>query len=85
MMWVRFPNGQCIQYNTAHYVERSPTGGYTDMYEGKGGKWIAQIPNACVIESMRACAVSNPLTETPADVLKELRAIKRKLGRKPNG
>lgn len=84
MMWVRFPNGQCIQYNTANYVSRTQYG-YGDLYTKKDGQWIAQVPNTCIIESIPACRVSNPLTPTPVDILKELRAIKRKLGSKPHG
>jgi hypothetical protein len=80
MMWVRFPNGQCIQYNQAGYVARSQFG-YTDIYTKKDGVWIAQVPNTCVIEVQFACRVWNPLDNRPDDTAtaKELRSLKRKL------
>lgn len=81
MMWVRFPNGQCIQYNTANYVLRHDAG-YTDLYTKKDGTWIAQVPNTCVVESVAACRVWNPLTQpTDSEAAKELRSVKRKLDR----
>lgn len=39
MMWVRFPNGQCIQYNRANYANRHAE--YSDLYTEKDGAWIA--------------------------------------------
>lgn len=82
MFWVRFPNGQCVQYNRATYGIRSPDG-YTDILTEKGGFWIAQVPNTCIIEAEYACRVWNPLDTNPkdTDTAKELRAIKRKLGK----
>jgi hypothetical protein len=81
MMWVRFPNGQCVQYNNANYAVRNSE--YTDLYkksvDGKGQGWIAQVPNTCIVEVEFACRVWNPLTEPREDVAKELRSIKRKL------
>lgn len=81
MMTVRFPNGQAIQYNNAKYVERSEV--YTDIYDKKGGIWIAQVPNSCVIEAVTACRVYNPIVQVKSEHLdavnKELRSIKRKL------
>lgn len=80
MMWIRFPNGQCIQYNNANFVSRSAYG-YTDLYTKKDGTWIAQVPNTCIVESEFACKVWNPLDTKPGDTetAKELRSIKRKL------
>ena len=81
MMWVRFPNGQCIQYNTAGHIVRFAE--YSDLYTREGGAWIAQVPNTCVIESTYACRVWNPLDRSPGDTetAKELRSIKRKIGK----
>lgn len=80
MMWVRFPNGQCIQYNRAGYVVRNTE--YSDVYvkrgaDSKGEGWIAQVPNSCIIELELACRVSNPLTEPKEDVTKELKSLRR--------
>jgi hypothetical protein len=88
MITVRFPNGQAVQYNSANYVERF-TYGYSDLYEKKDGRWVAQVPNTCLIEIISACRVYNPLTDTMNEkitaelkaVKAELRAIKRKVGR----
>lgn len=82
MMWVRFPNGQCIRYNTANLAKRT-LNGYTDLYTKKDGVWVAQVPTAmCVIESIQACAITNPLDKQPdTETAKELRAIKRKLSK----
>jgi hypothetical protein len=56
MMTVRFPSGVSIQYNDAHYVQRTDT--YSDLYTKKDGFWIAQVPTkGCVIEVQRACRV----------------------------
>ncbi len=84
MMWVRFPSGQCIQYNRAAYVTRSAE--YSDLYTkepAKGGTWIAQVPNSCIIEVEHACRVWNPLDAGPKDTetARELRSIKRKIGK----
>lgn len=81
MMTVRFPNGQAIQYNTATYATRFPT--HTDIYERKDGRWIAQVPNTCLIEVMSACRVYNPLDKRTEleSITKELRSIKRKLNK----
>jgi hypothetical protein len=61
-MTVRFPNGQAIQYNTALFALRSTE--YTDLYTKNGGKWISQVPNNCIIESVEPCNIYNPLNET---------------------
>lgn len=80
MMWVRFPNGQCVQYNNANYVVRSQWG-YTDLYTKKDGTWVAQVPNTCIIEVQFACRVWNPLAVDDTETAKELRSIKRKLSK----
>lgn len=88
MMWVRFPNGQCIQYNTASYV-RVWHGPILGLYKSKADSekytdTIALVPDSCVIEFVHACRVSNPLDTMPneSQVSRELRSIKRKLAKK---
>ena len=74
MITVRFPNGQAIQYNQARYASRSQWG-YTDLYDKKGGTWIAQVPTAtCIIEVEPACRVYNALVDS--ELARDVRAIK---------
>lgn len=54
MMWVRFPTGYWVQYNRASYASRAES--YTDLYDRKGGHWIAQVPNDAMIEVEYKCA-----------------------------
>lgn len=80
MITVRFPNGQAIQYNDASYCTRS-VNGYSDLYTKKDGTWIAQVPNTALIESVRPCAITNPVAremtpESACDlVAKHIRSI----------
>ena len=82
MFTIRFPNGQAIQYNDAHYAERKEWG-YTDIYTAKDGTWLAQIPTAgCVLEVRPPCNVYNPLAATGlknalATVIAEVRNLRR--------
>ncbi len=87
MITVRFPNGQAVQYNDAHFVDWS----YTTMARiltKEGGRIMALIPlpTNAIIEFTSPCCVYNPLTDTTNEQLramaKELRAIKRKVGMK---
>lgn len=76
MMTIRFPNGQAIQYNTANYVTRTTE--YSDLYEKKDGRWIAQIPNTCVIESKPACCVYDGLRQAQNSlIVDDIQAIKK--------
>ncbi len=79
MMTVRFPNGQAVQYNDANYVSRYTE--FSDLYTKKDGKWIAQIPNNCIIEVIPACKVYNALDqitiESNINIQKEIRSTKR--------
>jgi len=53
---VRFPEtGICLQYNDGGYVERHDR--FSDILEKKGGRWLAQVPNSCLIEWVRPCFV----------------------------
>jgi len=56
MMTVRFPNGFSVTYNDARYANRGAN--YTDLYthsNERTRKWIAQVPNAALIEARPAC------------------------------
>ena len=81
MMTIRFPNGQAVQYNGANYVHRFSD--YSDLYEKKDGKWIAQVPNTCIIEVVTPCRVYNPLQENQQakidELTKEIKLLKRKV------
>jgi len=68
MLTVRFATGLSLQYNSANHAVRSQYG-YTDLYSkepSRGGTWIAQVPNDCLIEvallgpMAPACRVYNP-------------------------
>lgn len=79
MMTVRFPSGVSIQYNNANYVIRHDAG-YTDIYEKKDGRWIAQVPSAgCVIEVVPACRVYDGLgnDEAVEHILRNIKSIAR--------
>lgn len=60
MITVRFATGFSIQYNDAYYVSRSTS--YSDLLTSKGGTWVAQVPNDCVIEFVRPCRIYNANT-----------------------
>lgn len=80
MITIRFPNGQTVQYNTANHISRRTE--FSDLYERKGGKWVAHIPNTCIMEMMSACRVYNPLQENIENEFKVLTKEVRKLTRK---
>ena len=90
MITVRFPNGQAVQYNDAGFVDRDQS--YSDLYvDSTKEKWIAQVPNTCLIEIVQPCCVYNALPATPVPItikndpnnliLDELKAIKRRLNK----
>lgn len=66
MMTVRFPTGVAVQFNEANYVIRGDR--ITDLYDKKDGRWLAQVPNDCLIEVVRACRVYNSNHEPGAIV-----------------
>lgn len=70
MITVRFPTGVAVQYNDANWVNRS-SHGYTDLYDKQGGRWIAQVPNECIVEPTRACRVYNSNHE-PGEIVDAL-------------
>jgi len=47
MITVRFPNGQAVQYNDAHYCMRSER--YSDLYRAsdKDGKYKGWVAHKC--------------------------------------
>jgi hypothetical protein len=64
MMTVRFPDGTSFVYNEADWACRSANG-FTDLYttsDKEKRKWIAQVPNSCLIEVRPACRIYNTLT-----------------------
>lgn len=77
MITVRFPNGQAVQYNDGNYVSRSER--YSDIYTRKDGKWIAQIPNTCIIEVVPACRVYNPVDKHSLDILFKISDLERQI------
>lgn len=88
MLRVRFPNGQCIQYNDVVDVEWQTNGGAHLLSRDAAGKrWInAQLApgTQAVLEWVRTCAVSNPITgATPeqavATVKQHLRTLPTRL------
>lgn len=89
MFTVRYPNGQAVQYNTAGFLKYNATVWeiYTKDPE-KGGSWVAsiQISAGAIVECVRACDVYDAPTRKAQDQIaqltKEVRSIKRKLGKK---
>ena len=69
-MTVRFPSGCAVLYNTAGFVDRKSE--YTDLYADEGGRWIAQVPNTCIIESTSDCRVYDPMREEPEKLSREI-------------
>lgn len=53
MITVRFATGFSVQYNAGNYAVRSAE--FTDIYDRKGGKWLAQVPNSAIIEVAQPC------------------------------
>lgn len=87
MMWVRFPNGQCIQYNTAFYVihDENCRRLFPSKADGDANRnCIAIVPHDCIVELTHACSVTNPLDKSPSEtaITRELRSIKRKLAKR---
>lgn len=86
MITVRFPTGFSIQYNDACFVSRHSE--YSDLCVKEGGRWIAQVPNSCVIEVVSPCRTYNPIApdsdrvQASIELLaKDVRSLKRKLGK----
>lgn len=60
MLTVRFPNGQKLTYNDAHYVSRDET--FWDLYsDSEKTHWIASIQGSAggIVESEKPCRVEN--------------------------
>ncbi len=77
MITVRFPNGQAVQYNNGHYVERAAT--CHIIRTSERGALIAIAPREAIIEWTTPCRVYNPLVRTDVDerVANEIRLLKR--------
>lgn len=74
MLRIRFPNGQCIQYNDATEHDQLANGD-TQIVRVTEGKrfWVALITKgtSCVIEHVQPCLVTNPLqSQAPATAFK---------------
>jgi hypothetical protein len=86
MFTVRYPNGQAIQYNTAHSLKYSPDGWklYTRDPD-KGGDWVAsiQLSAGVIVEAKPACRVFDASqgieNESITALTKEIRSLKRKI------
>jgi hypothetical protein len=79
MVTVRFATGLVLQYNDAHFLDRSAAG-YTDIRPAQGGSLIAQVPTGlCVIEYTKPCRIytagqdESTVTEAFLDVLNDER------------
>ena len=59
MIRVRFPNGQCVTYNSGWYVE-TQIHHFSILTVERGA--IAFAPFDCIIEWVTPCEVGNPLT-----------------------
>jgi hypothetical protein len=66
MLKVRFPNGQCITYNNAHYCNTNSTC-HTLYNNKKNLEWIANAPLDCLIEAVDPCKIENPIIELTID------------------
>ena len=79
-MTVRFPSGFSIQYNSATQVIRHAE--YTDLYTkhpDKGGSWLAQVPNNCVVEAVIPCRTYNPISQGAETVATQVADLTRKV------
>ena len=78
MIRVRFDSGLVLQYNEAGWIEAGA--GYADLWTSRDKvKFIAQVPNTCVIESTPPCRVYRHDHEGPEDTLAVIANLKRKL------
>lgn len=81
MMTVRFSTGFSVQYNDANWASRSET--HTDLYDKKGGRWLAQVPMDALIEvapNCRAYDAMNSVDACAAQAL-EIKRLSNKVGR----
>lgn len=62
MITVRFETGFSVQYNSATYCKWRDT--RVDLYTAdpaKEGKWVATVPNTCIVEVSTPCRLYNPV------------------------
>lgn len=59
MMTVRFPNGQAVTYNDAHFIEHSPV--TWRLMDKEGGRCLAiiQASAGVIVDLVRPCKVEN--------------------------
>jgi hypothetical protein len=74
MLRVRFPNGQCVQYNDATDVEFHSNGEIRILHVKEAKRWwLASVApgSHCIIEWQTPCAVTNPVARemTPESAL----------------
>ena len=83
------PDGTRVQYNSAHYVNRSS--GFSDLLtakEASGGTWVAQVPNTALIEFVTPCRVyrqddnASEAQNKMRSLRLEISSLKRKLRQK---
>lgn len=78
MIRVRFDSGLVLQYNEAGWIE--PGAGYSDLWTSRDKtKYVAQVPNTCVIEAVEPCRIYRHDREGPTDNLSVIANLKRKL------
>jgi hypothetical protein len=62
---VRFPNGQAVLYNDAHWIVWLGERGAA-LYTAQDGHILARVMGDAIVEFVRPCSVSNPLI-SPAE------------------
>ena len=85
MFTVRYPNGQTIQYNTAHFLQYTSNG--WELYTKKDGDWVAsiQLSAGAILECQSPCRVFDGQqkieNENIEALTKEIRSLKRKINK----
>lgn len=87
MLRVRFSSGLVVRYNDANYCIREKTMQVLYQRNGSSERWIANIPNDCLVEAVLPCSIQNPGNEDHLQYLenlvealtKEIRSLKRKV------
>lgn len=80
MITVRFPNGQAIQYNTAHWAEHYDK--HVTLKTSRDGTLVAWVPLECVVDFVSPCRVHNPLISPAIMQLEEMARTMRSLNYK---
>ena len=89
MITVRFASGFSVQYNDANHIDHLSS---SEIWLWTGSdketrKFVAIVPNTCIVEFVAPCRTYNPITPSPdlmqaeiALLAKEVRSLKRKIG-----